>query len=78
MGVPRLHDQSVVVCQMNIPFSVIRAGDIIHCHTIVMVTGNPQCRIRFGESPEGCVHFVVLVWMQLHRDTVLLVPDRYR
>jgi hypothetical protein len=52
MGVPRLHDQSVVVRQMNIPFSVIRAGDIIHCHTIVM-DKSTQCRIRFGQSPEG-------------------------
>jgi hypothetical protein len=30
MVVPCLHSQSVVICQMNIPLSVIRAGDIIH------------------------------------------------
>ena len=42
--------QSVVVGQMNIPLSVIRAGDVIHCHTIVLGTVNPQCRIRFRKS----------------------------
>jgi len=41
MAVPCLHSQSVVFCQMNIPLSVIRVGNIIHCHTIVMGTANP-------------------------------------
>jgi hypothetical protein len=49
----RLHVQRVVVGQMQIPLSVIRVGDVIHCHTIVVGTGNPQCRIRFRKIPEG-------------------------
>jgi hypothetical protein len=41
------HVQRVVLGQMNIPLSVIGVGDVIHCHTIVVGTVNPQCRIRF-------------------------------
>jgi hypothetical protein len=41
MTVPYLRSQRVVVCQVNIPLSVVRAADIIHCHAIVMGTTNP-------------------------------------
>ena len=74
----RLHAQSVVLGQMIIPLSVIRACDVIHCHAIVVGTANPQCRIRFRQISEGLLEFVLLVWIQPHRDAVLLVPDRYR
>ena len=73
----RFHVQSLVFGQMIIPLSVIRAGDVIHCHAIVVGTANPQCRIRFRQSPEGLLESVTLVWIQLHRDAVLLVPVRF-
>jgi hypothetical protein len=49
----------------------------IHCHAIVVVTANPQCRIRFRQISKGFLESVALVWIQLHRDDLLLVPVRF-
>jgi hypothetical protein len=70
----RLDTQTVMIRQMHIPLSVSTAGNVIHCHVIVVGTVNPQCWIRFRQSPEGLAQSVVLVWIQLHRDASLLVP----
>ncbi len=74
----RLHVQRVLGGQMQIPLSFIRVGDVIHWHEIVVGTANPQCWIRFRQISEGWVQFVLLVWIQLHRDAILLVPLRYQ
>jgi hypothetical protein len=54
-----LHTQNVVVGRMKIPLSVIRVGDVIHCHTIVVGTANPQCR---HEHPFVLGRTLVSLW----------------
>ena len=78
MTMKLLQPQNMVLGQMHIPLSVSEIGHVIHLHTIVVGTANPQCRIRFRQTQEGLVQSVLLVWIQLHRDAVLLVPDGNR
>ena len=73
----RCHTDHVVLGQVHVPLCVVDIGDVIHIATVVR-TAHPQLRMLLTKTVVGFVKEVVLVWIQLQRDTVLLVPDRNR
>jgi hypothetical protein len=74
---------------LGVLHEIVRDGAEVHVHVQHVTSGtaplfariaraNPQCRIRFRQTQEGLVQSVLLVWIQLHRDAVLLVPNGNR
>ncbi len=74
----RCHTDHVVLGQVHVPLCVVDIGDVIHSIATVVRTAHPQLRMLLTKTVVGFVLEVVLVWIQLQRDTVLLVPDRNR
>ena len=74
------HTEYVVLGQVYIPVGVVGITDVIYIIVTVGRAAHPQLRKRLNQTLTvvGLVKNVVLVWIQLQRDTVLLVPDRSR
>ena len=72
------HTEHVVLCQVNIPLCVVGIGDVIYNIASVVRTAHSQLKILLTKTVAGVVLSVVLVWIQLQRDTVHSVPDRSR
>ena len=72
----RCHTEQVVLGQVHIPLCVVGIGHVIYSIATVVRTTHPELWMLLTKTVVGFVKAVVLVWIQLDRNTVLLVPDR--